>query len=253
MVGLKKLFSKHVKNCAFVVMTKAPRPGQVKTRLTPPLTPEEAASLNICFLRDTGAAIVSAGEGARGVVCYTPVGAEADYHGIFPDDFAFIPQRGTALGERLTLASQDLFAAGFSSVCLMGSDSPTVPASTFAQAIKILSSPDAGVVLGPTDDGGYYLIGFNKLHRRIFEEVDWSTESVLAQTKERANQSGLPFHLLPVAYDVDDRDTLSRLCQDLIGLNADPEKIIAPATRRFLQEIIAREGRDRIWPAATET
>lgn len=249
----EKLFFHIVKKCAFAVMTKAPRPGEVKTRLTPPLTPEEAAFLNICFLRDIGAAIVAAGEGARGVVCYTPIGAEADYDGVFPKDFEFVPQRGTALGERLILASQDLFAAGFSSVCLIGSDSPTVPASTFAQAMKILSSPNAGVVLGPTDDGGYYLIGFNRLHRRIFEEVDWSTESVLAQTKERANQSGLPFHLLPVAYDVDDRDTLSRLCQDLINLNANPEKIIAPATRRFLQEIIVSEGRDRIWPAATET
>ncbi len=232
-------------------MTKAPRPGQVKTRLTPPLTSQEAASLNICFLRDTGASIVAAGEAVRGVVCYTPVGAEAEYHGIFPDNFDFIPQRGTALGERLTLASQDLFGAGFPSVCLIGSDSPTVPASTFSQAAKVLLSPDAGVVLGPTDDGGYYLIGFNELQRRIFEEIDWSTGTVLAQTKKRVHEIGIPVHLLPIAYDVDDRDSLSRLCDDLLGQSANRKEITASATRQFLQEIVAREGRNRIWPRET--
>jgi rSAM/selenodomain-associated transferase 1 len=235
-------------SCSLAIMTKAPRSGQVKTRLTPPLTAEEAAALNICFLRDTASAIAGVGEGATGIACYTPVGAEAAYHGIFPANFMLIAQRGTDLSERLIFATQDLLALGFSSVCLIGSDSPIVPASTFAEAVKILSGPNDCVVLGPTHDGGYYLIGLKALHRRMFEEIDWSTGSVLEQTLERAAEIELPVDLLPVAYDVDDSDTLCQLCHELMGANDGREEIIAPATRKFLHDLIAREGRERIWP-----
>ncbi len=231
--------------CALAIMTKAPRSGQVKTRLTPPLTAEEAAALNICFLRDTAAAIGGAGEGARGIACYTPVGAEAAYHGIFPADFRLIAQRGRDLSARLIFATQDLLDVGFASVCLIGSDSPTVPASTFTEVVKILSGPNDCVVLGPSHDGGYYLIGLKAIHRRMFEEIDWSTGSVLEQTLERAAELGLPVHLLPSAYDVDDRVTLRRLCHELIGAK---DAIVAPATRKFIHDLIEREGRERIWP-----
>ena len=130
-------------------MTKAPQVGKVKTRLTPPLTAVEAAELNICFLRDSAAAIVRAGAGAKGIGCYTPVDAEAAYQGIFPSDFQLIAQRGSDLSERLIFAVQDLLAVGFSSVCLIGSDSPTIPASTFAEAVKVLSRPERLRGVGP--------------------------------------------------------------------------------------------------------
>src|SRR5215210_3215529 len=115
--------------CALAVMTKAPRAGQVKTRLTPPLTPQEAASLNICFLHDTTAAIASSvpAEQARGIAVYTPLGAEREYAGIVADEFELLPQRGDALEERIVFAIEDLLALGFESVCLINSDSPTVP------------------------------------------------------------------------------------------------------------------------------
>src|SRR5437762_13805851 len=115
--------------CALAVMTKAPQAGKVKTRLTPPLTPEEAAALNICFLRDTTAAISQAATngGARGLAVSTPVGAEEAYAGILPEDVELVPQRGDGFGERLSFATEDLFSLGFSSVCLIDSDSPTVP------------------------------------------------------------------------------------------------------------------------------
>src|SRR5205809_5651772 len=104
--------------CALAVMTKAPRAGQVKTRLVPPLTPEEAAQLNVCFLRDTAAAISKAcATNARGIGVYTPVGSEAAYIDIFPRDFELLPQRGNGFGERLTFAAADLFQCGFTSVC----------------------------------------------------------------------------------------------------------------------------------------
>src|SRR5438046_2012618 len=113
--------------CAFAVMTKAPRAGQVKTRLTPPLSPAEAAELNRCFLRDTTAAIAQAsGHIARGVAVYTPKGAEADYTDILPGNFELLLQRGGSFGERLIAAAEDLFRVGFASVCLIDSDSPTV-------------------------------------------------------------------------------------------------------------------------------
>src|SRR6266404_9024678 len=112
--------------CALAVMTKAPRAGQVKTRLVPPLSPEDAAQLNICFLRDTAAAITKAcGTTARGVGVYTPISAEAAYIDILPSDFELLQQRVDGFGERLAFATADLFQCGFGSVCLIDSDSPT--------------------------------------------------------------------------------------------------------------------------------
>jgi hypothetical protein len=236
---------------ALAVMTKAPQAGRVKTRLTPPLSAEEAASLNVCFLRDTAAAIshTAASGRAKGVGVYTPRGSEAAYSGILPPEFILVPQRGDAFGERLTAATDDLLQLGFDSVCLIDSDSPTVPSAAFAQAVEILSQPTDCVVLGPSDDGGYYLIGLKKTHRRLFEEIEWSTERVLEQTIAAAREIDLPVHLLPTWYDVDDRATLSRLCQELFGSNGTTaNSSAAPATRDFLSELLQREGRDRIWP-----
>jgi rSAM/selenodomain-associated transferase 1 len=233
--------------CALGVMTKAPRAGQVKTRLIPPLTAKEAAELNICFLQDTAAAINAAiAEGkAMAVAVYTPVGAEQTYHGILSDNFSLLPQRGEDFGERLLFAIEDLLRIGFESVCLINSDSPTVPASSFAEAVRVLLRPGDRMVLGPSDDGGYYLIGLKKLHRQIFEEIDWSTEKVLRQTMERAEELRLSVHMLPSCFDVDDRATLHRLCETLLSSTSNHG---APATQRFLRGLVTREGRERIWP-----
>lgn len=237
--------------CALAVMTKAPQAGRVKTRLTPPLSPEEAASLNVCFLRDTAAAIARTadGEHAQGIGVYTPIGAEAAYADILPKEFALVPQRGEAFGERLSAATEDLFRLGFTSLCLIDSDSPTVPARAFTRAIEYLSDAKDSVVLGPSDDGGYYLIGLKKLHRPLFEQIDWSTDRVLEQTIAAAGAIGLPVHLLPTWYDVDDRATLARLCNELFGANGRAsEGFEAPATRQFLSALLEREGRGRVWP-----
>ena len=237
-------------------MTKAPQAGKVKTRLTPPLTPEEAVALNICFLRDTTAAISEAAANglASGIAVYTPVGAEEAYADILPEEFELVPQRGDAFGERLAFATEDLLSLGFESACLIDSDSPTVPQRAFAQAAEILAEPDDTVVLGPSDDGGYYLIGLKKLHRSLFEEINWSTERVLDQTIERAGRLGLKVHLLPAWYDVDDRATLRRLCQEFFAPNGGtPCGYPAPATRGYLDVLLKREGHDRIWPNESQT
>jgi rSAM/selenodomain-associated transferase 1 len=238
------------KLCALGIMTKAPQAGKVKTRLTPPLTPEEGAELNVCFLRDLGQSIhlASMQSPARGVGVYTPVGAESAYENVLPDSFALIPQHGNGFGERLAFATEDLFRVGFESVCLINSDSPTVSASSFAEAANELAKPGDRIVLGPAADGGYYLIGLKRIQHRIFEEIDWSTERVLAQTLERAAEIDIAVHLLSQGFDVDDRATLRRLCDELLGEGGSVSNDVAATTREFLQEIIAREGRGRIWP-----
>jgi len=216
--------------CALAVMTKAPRAGQVKTRLVPPLTPEEGAQLNVCFLRDTAAAIAKAcGTTARGVGVYTPIGAEGAYIDILPSDFELLPQRGDGFGERLAFATADLFQCGFGSVCLIDSDSPTVSADVYADAVEILSKAGDRVVLGPSDDGGYYLIGLKQTRRELFERIDWSTERVLDQTKTRARELNLDVSLLRTGYDVDDAATLRRLCDELLS-----------NTRKFLASLTGR-------------
>jgi len=242
------------KICALAVMTKAPRAGQVKTRLVPPLTLDEAAQLNICFLRDTAAAITKTSRAkARGVGVYTPLGAEFTYAEILPADFDLLVQRGDNFGERLTNAAQDLFQIGFESVCLIDSDSPTVSAESYAEAVDLLSINGDRVVLGPSDDGGYYLIGMKVFHRELFSEIDWSTERVFRQTEARAAALGLETKLLPSCYDVDERAALHRLCEDLLGGQANLNLDAALNTREFLNEIISREGRDRIWPRPSES
>ncbi len=241
---------------ALALMTKAPRAGNVKTRLVPPLTNEEAAQLNRCFLQDTGAAIsvccsgftgANSGPIARGVAVYTPVGAESDYADILPADFSLLPQRGENFGERLFFAAEDLFKCGFDSVCLIDSDSPTIPAENFAKAMELLSLPGDHIVLGPCDDGGYYLIGLKQLHQGVFEQIDWSTERVLEQTIRRATQIGVGVHKLPRGLDVDDHAALRRLCSELLGKNARDN--VAPQTQQFLRELIAGDGWGRVWSA----
>jgi uncharacterized protein len=269
--------------CALAVMTKAPQAGRVKTRLVPPLTPDEAAELNKCFLRDTAAAISSAcsrrpacpskprlrrvGDAGKkrikqarashppsrsfgaagnepaavacGVAVYTPVGAETAYTNILPADFSLLPQRGDKFGERLYFAVEDLFKCGFDSVCLIDSDSPTVPAENFAEALELLSAIEDRVVLGPSDDGGYYLIGVKKPHRHLFEQIDWSTERVLNQTIQRATEIGLEVKLLPNGYDVDDGASLRRLCNELLSEHGDD--CVARITRRFLADMVGQK------------
>ena len=223
-------------------MTKAPRAGTVKTRLQPSLTAEEAAELNVCFLRDIAAAIVSSGRQSKGVGVFTPLGSEGEYENVLPSDFVLIPQRGDSFGERLMNAATDLLRVGFESCCLINSDSPTVTADAFRQAVVKLKGADNRIVLGPSDDGGYYLIGMRKVYRRLFEDIDWSTERVFTQTLDRARELTLSVHVLPKCYDIDDATALRRLCGELLDKKADA---IAPVTREFLAELVARDGPER--------
>jgi uncharacterized protein len=198
-------------------MAKAPRPGKVKTRLSPPLTPEQSSALNICFIQDTTENIheVTQAAPSAGLIAYTPVGDEAAFDGLLPSGFRLVAQRGEGFGERLFHVSEDLFSCGFGAVCLIDSDSPTMPQRALLQAVESLLRPGDRMVLGGSDDGGYYLIGIKHPHRRLFEQIDWSTDRVFAQTLERAQEISLEAELLPAWYDVDDGATLERLRLEL--------------------------------------
>jgi rSAM/selenodomain-associated transferase 1 len=226
--------------CALVVMAKAPRPGKVKTRLAPPLTLEQSAALNICFLKDTTeniAAICNDGR-AAGLISYTPVGDEALFDGLLPEGFALVPQRGDGFGERLLAAAEDILACGYGAVCLIDSDSPTVPASAFELAVAELARPGNRIVLGGSEDGGYYLIGLKRAHPEVFANINWSTSTVFVETVAAAEAASLEVVKLPLWYDVDDGATLAVLTAELLG-GTQPDFVAlpgyaAPHSREFL-------------------
>jgi uncharacterized protein len=235
-------------------MAKAPIAGEVKTRLVPPLTPREASDLNVCFLRDMAENIdsVAATVAATTLVVYTPVGSEYAFDGVLPDRFKLLAQRGESLGERLSNAIDDLLRDGHSAVCLINSDSPTLPRSILIRAIELLALDGDRVVLGAADDGGYYLIGLKETHPSLFDRIAWSTADVLAHTVERAKEIGLPVELLPRWYDVDDQEALNRLYEELVNVPPHEAAYPAPHTRAFLDEIISREGTERIFPKLSQ-
>ena len=228
--------------CALAVMAKAPKAGRVKTRLSPPLTLEQTAALNMQFLRDTTENLATIPGGA-GLISYTPVGDEALFDGLLPETFALVPQRGDGFGERLLAAAEDILAIGYGAVCLIDSDSPTVPAAAFYRAVEALRAPGDRVVLGPSDDGGYYLIGMKQAHKEPFERISWSTGSVLKETVERCREAGLEVVMLPTWYDVDDAATLNVLTAELLEGRgprfAEMRGYAAPRTRELLQAMLA--------------
>jgi len=248
---------------AVVIMAKAPVTGAVKSRLVPPLTHDEAAALNRCFIRDVSAsieaaaAIVAAESEARvaGVVAYAPVGMEASFDGLLPASFELIAQRGDDLTQRLINVANDLLGAGYESVTLMNSDSPTIPASIIAGAVATLARPRDRIVIAGADDGGYCLIGLKRPHWRIFEDIAWSTAAVLAQTLARAAKLGVEVTQMPSWYDVDDAASLRRLVAELFGDRlathkpaqlATEEGFAAPATRAWLSMALAAGLTDRL-------
>ena len=211
--------------CAIAVMAKAPRAGASKTRLVPPLTPEQAASLSAAFLRDVTENIVAAARLApiAGYAAYAPAGLESLFDGhlaagtrlILADGSPDMPAAVRGFGRCLLHAIQSLLAAGHPSACLLNSDGPTLPTSILADAARRLAAPGDRAVLGAADDGGYYLLGLKTPHAHMFEDIAWSTEDVAETTAMRAREIGLELVMLPRWYDVDDGASLARLQMEL--------------------------------------
>jgi uncharacterized protein len=205
--------------CGVAVMAKASAAGLSKTRLCPPLTFEEAASFNTAFLKDIVENIAAAAAAEASLACafaYGPPKTEAFFREHFPRSLALYEVWRPNFGDCLSEAMTRLFASGHRAACVLNSDSPTLPASLLVEMNRILAQPGDRAVLGPSADGGYYLLACKKLHRRLFEQVDWSTEKVFAQTMERAAEIGLPVVVLDEWYDVDDASSLSLLVGELL-------------------------------------
>jgi uncharacterized protein len=214
---------------ALIVVAKQPAPGKTKTRLSPPLSPEQASALYECFLRDTLDQMRRVDEVQR-VIAYLPLEADEHFHQLAPD-FKLTPQVGDDLGVRLDNALTFHLSHGYECAVIMDSDSPTLPPAYLAQAFTVLRD-GADVALGPCDDGGYYLIGIRKPAPRLLREVRMSTSTVTADTLAMAKAEGLSVGLLPTWYDVDNADSLLRLVKELESL--DPQT--ASHTRQFLQK-----------------
>ena len=198
---------------ALCIMAKAPETGQVKTRLCPPLSPAEAAELCRCFLLDK-IAQVRVVERAEPVVAYAPEGAAPVFEALAPG-FTLVPQRGGELTARLVSVLDRLFADGCEAVILIDSDTPTLPTGLLERAVTLLASGAHDLVLGPSEDGGYYLIGLRRPQPELFEGMPWSTPAVLEETLRRARALGLSALRLPPWYDVDTGADLARLTAEL--------------------------------------
>ena len=223
---------------AVAVMAKAPRPGAVKTRLCPPLTPRQASALARCFLRDK-IAQVRALTRASPALAYAPARARAFFARVAPD-FALVPQRGGDLGARLRWALGTLLDRGYPAAIAIGTDTPTLPTALLQRAVDLAASGEVDVVLGPAEDGGYYLVGVRADHPALFDGIPWSTPAVLDATLRRARAAGLRSVCLPSWFDVDTPDDLDRLRAVLIDTPR-----AAPATSRLLAARSEDGGRGR--------
>ncbi len=203
-----------MKPVAVAIMAKAPRPGEVKTRLCPPLSPAAAAALYRCFLLDK-IEQVRALKDARPVVAYTPDEARAEFEALAPG-FTLVRQHGGDLGARLLASLAALLSDGHRGAIAIDSDTPTLPTAFLQQAVDRMTDPTVDVVLGPTEDGGYYLIGVRAARAELFQEMEWSTPRVLEETLRRAATAGLRLACLPPWFDVDTPDDLVRLRDVLV-------------------------------------
>lgn len=214
---------------AIAVMAKAPEPGRVKTRLVPPLSDETAARLYRCLLLDKLQQVAGLTD-IDPYLAYTPLQARSSMLALAPERFTLIPQAGSSLGDRLHRLSAILLERGHPAVILIDSDSPTLPTPYLLDAIAQLATPTTDMVLGPTDDGGYYLIGLKRPCRALFDDIPWSSPTVLTHTLHRAAAQRLQTAVLPSWFDIDTPDDLTRLRRDLETVEA----TVAPHTRRFL-------------------
>lgn len=220
-VDAASIATRRASACGIAVMAKASTPGLTKTRLVPPLTYDEAAALNTAFLQDViDNVLLAAGRaaphcGIAGYAAYGPPGSEEFFRRNFPPSIGLIEAWLPNFGDCLYRAICQIFACGHAAAIVLNADSPTLPTVLLNEAAEVLARPGDRAVLGPSSDGGYYLLGLKAAHRRMFEEITWSTAQVSEQTCARAREIGLDIHFLPEWYDVDDVETLRRLYAEL--------------------------------------
>ena len=231
-------------NC-IIVFAKNPIPNEVKTRLIPFLSAESAASLYRAFLVDWCSALRKIST-AHLVIAYTPPDSLIPLQNLIGGDAIFIPQVGLNLGERLISGARWARNQGYSKYLFVGSDSPTLPVPYVERAFNLLEYCD--VAIGPSVDGGYYLIGFSAQGAslaipKVFQGITWSTDIVLRQTLEKIKSANARLGLLPPWYDVDNPEAFQRLCDHIFAMRLAGEEISAPQTAIELSKSLESSGR----------
>lgn len=237
--------SQTARNAALVIFAKAPVPGQVKTRLCPPLTPDEAATLHGSFVIDMLERTKTAAAKLKLPLDRYLACAPSSTLVFFQimeerQSVKLIDQAGDDLGARMLQAFATLFGKGYQRVLIVGTDIPSLPLDHYKQALALLDSHD--VVLGPALDGGYYLIGLKQPRPELFTNIVWSTDRVLTATQEKAAGLGLKTALLPPWRDVDTIDDLIALMEAsaLDAKKPNNEQAFSTRTAGALQHLAKR-------------
>lgn len=185
---------------ALILFTRVPEPGKTKTRLMPYLSAEECVKLHTAVLKDVAAECGAVN--ADLVVCFAgPDRAPASFSALFPEGTAFLPQEGDGLGVRMERALREVLEKGYRSAVLFGGDLPEIRTEDLNNAFRILEQRDA--VLGPTTDGGYWLIGLNRPSAAPFDVKEYSTSSVLENTMASMEAAGLSVGTVRELSDID--------------------------------------------------
>ena len=223
---------------ALIVLAKAPVAGMAKTRLTPPLTPKEAAAFAAASLKD----MLAIGQAVSDceTILFHPAGAGNAIRSALGGHLStpmctLAATESGDVGAAMSAAMASMFAEGARQVALVGSDLPSLPPTHVTAAFAALDA-GADVVLGPTEDGGYYLVATRQPRLDLFTGIAWSTPAVFAQTAARATAAGLALATVPPWYDIDGAPDLLRCARDLAATPTHP----ARATRAFLAAIMHR-------------
>ena len=200
-----------MKDRCILFFVRNPERGEVKTRLAATLGHNVARHLYRCFILDMLSALESTAFPIT--ICYYPKDALDDVKGIVGDGYAFQPQYGEDLGERMKNGMMDSFAQGFDPVIVIGSDIPDLPVAFIRESFAALQTYDT--VIGPALDGGYYLIGFKEesLLPEAFQGIGWGTDTVLTRTVDILGANQCRFYLLPPLRDIDTLEDLRGLFQ----------------------------------------
>ncbi len=222
-------------SACLVVFAKDPIPGRVKTRLTSRITPDEAAKLYKAFSLDiiSNARKLKRNSVNNITVAYTPVGAEKTFRKLVGQSTNFFPQKGRNLGERMKNAFKQSFAEGAKRVIIIGTDSPTLPTSYIQKAFDVLKK--IPIVIGPTFDGGYYLIGLSRQNDDIFDGIEWGTSRVFGQTLTRIKSLDKQLYILPPWYDVDTSEDLEFLRSHLQAMRMSGVEEVPERTKELLK------------------
>ena len=216
-----------------IVMVKSPSAGAVKTRLVPPLSGRDAAGLAACFAQDM---VISLRRIVSDIIiAYAPLDGRPALEELLPvNGLIWLEQQGEDLGARLEAAAAQAAMLGFGPVIITGTDSPTVPISFIETGISSLAAGESDIVLGPTEDGGYYVVGLRQFAGGLFQNVEWSTSLAYQQTVDNAGRFNLRTLELPRWYDVDTFSDLLYLRDEIF--TSEEARRRAPATYQWLLE-----------------